>query len=50
MRLAAALVLLIFAIMATSAAGAGAARSEMLTFPAGVSPVIAAPLPPARAG
>jgi hypothetical protein len=31
MRLAAALVLLIFAIMATSVAGTGAARSEMLT-------------------
>ncbi len=31
MRLAAALLLLIFAIMATSVAGTGAARSEMLT-------------------
>ncbi|WP_269467935.1 hypothetical protein [Devosia ureilytica] len=31
MRLAAATVLLIFAIMATSVAGTGAARSEMLT-------------------
>lgn len=31
MRLAAALVLLIFAIMATSVAGTGAARSEMLS-------------------
>lgn len=37
MRLAAALVLLIFAIMATSVAGTGAARSEMLI------PVAAAP-------
>jgi hypothetical protein len=31
MRLAAALVLLIFAVMATSVAGTNAARSEMLT-------------------
>lgn len=39
MRLAAALVFLIFAIMATSVAGTGAARSEML------SPVMAALAP-----
>ncbi|MHA6299564.1 hypothetical protein [Devosia sp. CAU 1758] len=39
MRLAAALLLLIFAIMATSAAGTGAARSEMLALVAvGMAP------------
>lgn len=37
MRLAAALVMLIFAIMATSVAGTGTARSEML------SPITAPP-------
>jgi hypothetical protein len=37
MRLAIALVLLLFAVMATSVAGTGAARSEML------APIAAAP-------